>query len=480
MNVSPLPRSSPESQGVDPAAILAFIDALGSAPDIEMHSLMIIRHGQVVAEGWWSPYLPEQPHLLYSLSKSFTSTAAAFAIAEGLLDLDATVLSYFPELDAEITDQRSRSILVRHVAAMASGHLEETGDRALALDPVEPVRGFLLIPPDREPGSVFAYNQPCTYTLAAIIQRLTGQTLIEYLRPRLFDPLGIDKAGWQQDAAGRDVGYTGLHATTDAIARLGLLYLQRGVWNGQRLLAEEWVAEATRLQVKNPNEPNPDWRQGYGFQFWMARHGYRGDGAYGQFCVVLPEQDAVIATTAATANMQGILDTVWTNLLPAMTATTVEPSAVADQLAARLDGLQLAAFQAKSAPDSSVAGWAEAAFRPRGGVCEPQPTLTAVQLRQAGEFWQLTLVEGDVAFGATVGFGGWRTNLTETDYGRTGVPLAISGGWIDDDTFRAEVIFLETPHRLRLTCALSGGTFQARWRTVPLRAGPLSALRMPR
>ena len=127
--------------------------------------------------------LPERPHLLYSLSKSFTSTAAAFAIAEGLLDLDATVLSYFPELDTEITDQRSRSILVRHVAAMASGHLEETVERALALDPVEPVRGFLLIPPDREPGSVFAYNQPCTYTLAAIIQRLTGQTLIEYLRP---------------------------------------------------------------------------------------------------------------------------------------------------------------------------------------------------------------------------------------------------------------------------------------------------------
>ena len=174
--------------------------------------------------------------------------------------------------------------------------------------------------------------------------------LIEYLRPRLFDPLGIDQAGWQQDAAGRDLGYTGLHATTDAIARLGLLYLQRGVWNGQRLLSEEWVAEATRIQVENPNEPNPDWRRGYGFQFWMARHGYRGDGAYGQFCVVLPEQDAVIATTAGTENMQGILDAVWTDLLPAMTATTVDPSPVADQLAARLDGLQLAAFQAKSGP----------------------------------------------------------------------------------------------------------------------------------
>ena len=486
MSVSDLPRSSPESQGVDPAGILAFLDDVESAPDIEMHSLIIIRHGKVVAEGWWSPYLPEQPHLLYSLSKSFTSTAAAFAIAEGLLDLDATVLSYFPELDSEITDRRSRSILVRHVAAMASGHLEETAERTLALDPTEPVRGFLLIPPDREPGSVFAYNQPCTYTLAAIVQRLTGETLIEYLRPRLFDPLGIGQAGWQRDAAGRDLGYTGLHASTDAIARLGLLYLQRGVWSGQRLLSEEWVADATRLQVKtrveieDPNELKPDWQQGYGFQFWMARHGYRGDGAYGQFCVVLPEQDAVIATTAGTENMQGILDAAWANLLPAMTAATVDPSLLAHQLADRLAGLELAAFQAKRAPNSSIAAWAQASFLPAGGSSEAQPTLSAVRLHHDGELWQLTFIESDAAFGATVGVAGWRTNLTETDHGTTGVPLAVSGGWTDEDTFRAEVIFLETPHRLGLTCSLANGTFQASWRTVPLRAGPLSALRMPR
>jgi CubicO group peptidase (beta-lactamase class C family) len=480
MSVNALPRSSPESQGVDPAGILAFLDTVESAPDIEMHSLMIIRHGQVVAEGWWSPYAPKLVHLLYSLSKSFTSTAAAFAVAEGLLDLDATVLSYFPELDADITDHRSRSMLVRHVAAMASGHLAETLDRAVALDPVEPVRGFLLIPPDREPGSIFAYNQPCTYTLAAIIQRLSGQTLTQYLRPRLFDPLGIGEVGWQQDHRGRDLGFTGLHATTDAIARLGLLYLQRGMWNGRRLLSEEWVAEATRVHVENPNEPNPDWRRGYGFQFWRSRHGYRGDGAYGQFCLVLPEQDAVIATTAATENMQGILDAVWAHLVPAMTAAAVEPSPADEQLAARLDGFQLAAFQAKPAPESSVSMWADSSFLPKGGRCEAQPTLTDVQLQQDGAGWQLILLEGAVALEATVGIGCWHANLTETDAGRTGVPVAVSGGWIDGDTFGAEVIFLETPHRLELTCSLGAGTFRAGWQTVPLRAGGLSDLRMPR
>ena len=484
MSNSALPRSSPESQGVEPAGIMAFLDRLDAAPDIEMHSLMIIRHGQVVAEGWWSPYAPEQVHLLYSLSKSFTSTAAAFAVAEGLLDLDATVLSYFPELDREITDQRSRSILVRHVAAMASGHLEDTINRALALDPLEPVRGFLLIPPDREPGTVFAYNQPCTYSLAAIIQRLTGQTLTEYLRPRLFDPLGIGQVGWQQHPNGRDIGYSGLHATTDAIARLGLLYLQGGVWNGQRLLPEEWVAEATGMRVESrmeaPNEPKPDWQQGYGFQFWIARHGYRGDGAYGQFCVLLPEQDAVIATTAATENMQGILDAMWSDLLPAMTAGTIEPSPIAEQLAVRLRILQLPAFDARHAPDSSVPAWADALFLPADGRCEAQPTLTGVVLHQDRGRWRLTLAEGAVAYTAEVGTGDWHTNLTETDCGRTGVPMAVSGGWTDEDTFGAEVIFLETPHRLQLSCSLSTGEFGVRWRTVPLWPARLSDLRMPR
>lgn len=480
MVTSPLPHSSPESQGIDPAGIVAFLDAVESAPDIELHSLMVIRHHQVVAQGWWSPYAPEQAHLLYSLSKSFTSTAAAFALAEGQLDLDATVLSYFPELDAEITDPRSRSILVRHIAAMASGHLQDTLDRAVGLDPVEPVRGFLLIPPDREPGTVFAYNQPCTYSLATIIQRQTGQTLTEYLRPRLFEPLGIDQAGWQQHPDGRDVGFTGLHATTDAIARLGLLYLQRGLWEGRRLLSEEWVTGATQAQVENPNEPSPDWRQGYGFQFWMARHGYRGDGAYGQFCLVLPEQDAVIATTGATENMQGILDAVWAHLLPAMMTTPIAPSPVAEQLAAQLSGLQLAAFPAKPSPESSAASWAEARFLPAGGRCAAQPTLTSVQLHRDGERWQLTLVEGDAACRTPVGTQGWQTNLAETDNGRTGVPMAVSGGWTDEDTFRAEVIFLETPHRLELTCSLDNQTFEAGWHTVPLRAGRLSELRMPR
>ncbi|HEY0240921.1 MAG TPA: serine hydrolase domain-containing protein [Friedmanniella sp.] len=485
MSTADLPRSAAEAQGVDPAGISAFLDTLEAAPDIEMHSLMIIRHGQLVAEGWWSPYHEEQPHLLYSLSKSFTSTAVGLAVGEGLVDLDATVLSYFPELDAEITDPRSRSMRVRHIAAMASGHLTDTIDRALANDPVDLVRGFLLIPPDREPGTFFAYNQLCTYTLAAIVQRLTGQTLVEYLRPRLLDPLGIGPVGWQQHPAGRDLGFTGLHATTDAIARLGLLYLQRGVWNGTRLLSDAWVAEATRTQVANPDEPNPDWRQGYGFQFWMGRHGFRGDGAYGQFCIVLPEQDAVIATTASTENMQGILDAVWAHLLPAMAADALEPSpAAAAALTDRLATLALAPLGGEPEPSTDPDAWADLVLRP-GATGDVQPSLTEVRLlreedRPGATRWRLVLVEGDTEISAPVGTGEWQTNLPETAYGDTGVPIGVSGGWVDEDTFRADVIFLETPHRLEMTASRSRSTVDLHWVTVALRSGHLADLRMPR
>ena len=157
---SSLPRSTPADHKVDPAAILGFLDAIDARPDIEMHSLMVVRHGHVVAEGWWAPYSAGRPHLLYSLSKSFTSTAAAFAQAEGLLDLDDAVVGHFPEFAAEITDPRTRSVKIRHVAAMASGHNREMLPEAMGRDRDEPVRGFLLIPPDREPGTVFAYSQP--------------------------------------------------------------------------------------------------------------------------------------------------------------------------------------------------------------------------------------------------------------------------------------------------------------------------------
>jgi CubicO group peptidase (beta-lactamase class C family) len=474
-----LPRSAPLEQHVDPAGVIAFLDAMDARPDIEMHSFMLVRHGHVAAEGWWRPYSAERVHLLYSLSKSFTSTAAAFAAAEGLLDLDDTIVKHFPEFESEITDPRSRAMRVRHVASMASGHNRETAQEAFTADPKEPVRGFLLIPPDEEPGTLFAYNQPCTYTLASIVQRNSGMPLTRYLRPRLFDPLGIGDVGWST-LAGRERGFTGLHARTEDIAKLGQLYLQKGEWNGSQLISKEWVAEATSKHVDNAKQQlNPDWQQGYGFQFWRSRHGFRGDGAFGQFCVILPEHDMVVATTTSTPAMQAILDAMWTHLLPALD----RPAADARSqyaLASRLGALELPYYQARAEPPD-WSPWSSAPFGVTYAASNSPvvPTLTSVQVQHDGSQPRVTLCEKDNALTFAVGTHGWATSTPIDSFGQQ-IPVASAGGWSDSKTLRVEVIFLETPHRLDIECCLDDRRATVSWRLPPLGGFELAELHCPR
>ncbi|MFF8875026.1 serine hydrolase domain-containing protein [Streptomyces massasporeus] len=480
MSASPLPASGPAAQGVDASGVHAFLDALEAAPEIEPHSVMIMRHGHLVASGWWAPYTPTRLHLLYSLSKSFTGTAAALAEADGLIDFDAPVISYFPEFEADITDPRSRAMLVRHVASMASGHRRDTVDEAFGRDPAEPVRGFLRLPPDEDPGTVFAYNQPATYTLAAIVQRVTGQSLGDYLRPRLLDPLGIGEVAWRRDRAGRELGFSGLHATTDAVARLGLLYLCDGLWEGRRLLPQGWAARASQPRIPTAGAmgdvDRQDWDRGYGYQFWTSRHGYRGDGAFGQFCLVLPEHDVVIAATSATERMQEYLNLVWEHLLPAFGPEPLTGREAADaELGERLGRLALPPAPGRPAPPERERDWTAAAFTP---AQEGGPVRAAGLTREA-DGWTLTLTgDGDRPdhpdrLALRLVGEGW--TVAEEP-----VPTAVSGGWTDGDTLAVEVTFLETPHRLALTCSLADRTLTAHWRTPPLHGGRLTTLRAPR
>jgi hypothetical protein len=232
------------------------------------------------------------------------------------------------------------------------------------------------------------------------------------------------------------------------------------------------VAEATRVQIAHEAPPVGgwvDWQQGYGFQFWMTRHGgYRGDGAYGQFCVVLPEQDAVLAITSETLDMQKVLDLVWEHLLPAFGTGPLPGAEAADAaLADRLTRLALPPAEGKTAPTGSTG-----VFTPSGGTCPEQPTLTAVEVASGG---RVTLVDdGDrLELGAGVGEAGW-TVVEEP------VPIAVSGGWTDAETLVLDLAFLETPHHLLVTCSPGDRTFTARWRTQPLHGGPLRRIRAPR
>ena len=308
---SPLPRATPESQGVSSEKLKEFIESLHAKVNT-MHSVMVVRHGHVIAEGWWAPQTPETRHLLWSLSKSFTSTAVGLAIAEGKLSLDDEVLKFFPDKAPEQPSKNLSQMRLRDLLRMATGH--ETEPRMPADG--DWVKAFLAHPVPFKPGTHFRYNTPATFMQSAMVQKATGQTVLEYLKPRLFDPLGISGHEWGANPQGITLGGYGLAARTEDIAKFGQLYLQKGQWNGKQLVPAAWVDQATARQTSNGSNPLSDWDQGYGYQFWRCRHGaFRGDGAKGQFCVVLPGQDTVVAMTADTGDMQGELNVVWDKLL---------------------------------------------------------------------------------------------------------------------------------------------------------------------
>ncbi|RYD65902.1 MAG: class C beta-lactamase-related serine hydrolase, partial [Verrucomicrobiaceae bacterium] len=315
--------STPEAQGVSSAAIRAFVEAADKQVDT-MHSFMLVRHGQVIAEGWWKPESADKPHVLHSLSKSFTSTAVGMAVAEGKLSVDDPVLKFFPEDAPAEPSPKLKAMRVRDLLTMSTGHETEA-----KFNPNEPwVRTFLSHPVPHKPGTHFQYNTPATHMLSAIVTKVTGETVLDYLRPRLFEPLGIENPEWGSSPQGNTVGGWGLKIRTEDIAKFGQLYLQKGEWKGKQLVSQDWVSQATAKQVSNGSDPSKDWDQGYGFQFWRCRFGaYRGDGAHGQFCIVLPEQDAVIAITANTRDMQAELNLVWQHLLPAFSSSPLPENA---------------------------------------------------------------------------------------------------------------------------------------------------------
>ena len=313
-----LPRSTPEQEGVSSESIVNLIDAFEKKIEF-VHSYMIVKNGKVISEGWWDPYGPNIPHELWSLSKSFTSTAIGFAVEEGLIQIHDFVKDYFPEKSPENPTWQLKQLRIKDLLTMSTGH---TSEPRLGQSSDDWVKHFLESELKLRPGTYFMYNTPATYVLSAIIQRVTGEKLVNYLYPRLFEPLGIDRPEWEMDPEGINTGGWGLHLTTEDIAKFGVFYIQEGKWNGNQLLSSDWIKMATSKQVSNGSDPDNDWSQGYGFQFWRSRFNtYRGDGAMGQFCLVIPEHNTIVAITSGTDNMGGIMQIVWDELLPKMNSS---------------------------------------------------------------------------------------------------------------------------------------------------------------
>lgn len=319
-----LPRSTPEAEGISSTALRKFAEALRGLDSV--HSVMVMRHGRVVAEGWKKPYGPETPHMLFSLSKSFTSCAVGFACAEGKLSLDARLVDLFRDKLPECYDPKFETMRIRHLLSMTSGHDHCTmADMQHAPDWE---RAFFRTTPVYEPGTHFCYNSGASYMLSAAVVRATKESLCDYLRPRLFEPLGIAPRLWELSPQGIETGGWGFNLTTEEIASFAQCLLDGGRRDGRQVIPAEYLAQATSIQSDNSMNDQPDWKVGYGFQFWRCRHNaFRGDGAFGQYAIAMPEQGIAIAITSGLRNMQQILDLVWDFVLPAAQNSALPPAA---------------------------------------------------------------------------------------------------------------------------------------------------------
>ncbi|MEO8909837.1 MAG: serine hydrolase domain-containing protein [Gemmatimonadaceae bacterium] len=482
-----LPRSTPEQQGISSSAVLAFVQAADSAIDA-MNSVMIVRHGRVVAEGWWAPYDARTPHVLYSLSKSFTSTAVGLAVTDGKFSLDDPVLKFFPGDAPDSVSANLREMRVRDLLRMSTGQITEAPilSNNPALNGQTWVHRFLAHPVPYKPGTHFLYNSPATYMLSAIVQKTTGQTVLDYLEPRVLAPLGIERPTWVTSPEGIDAGAYGLNVRTEDIAKLDLLYLQRGEWSGARILPAAWVDSATARQTSNGSDPASDWDQGYGYQFWRSRHGYRGDGAFGQYMLILPEYDAVVAITSGVRDMQSVMNIVWDKLLPAMRPDSLASNPAAQRaLQARLSSLMVRtpAGRATSPLAAKVSRrWYTLADNDRGlkAIALDFTSRTpAIVVRTGSGVVSSGLVGTIGTMGSTqtpippqlifskmrtpFGVGAWVPSPTgfANGMGRLlAVPVkpavALSGAWTADSVFTLKIVAPETPYYSTVTFAFHG------------------------
>ena len=321
--------ASPESVGIAPASIAEF-EARLREQNLGHQGYMLYRHGKLAAKSVASPYRMTDKRHVFSVSKTWTSTAIGLAVDEGLLTVEDPVISFFPELLPEVVSDNLAAMKVKHLLSMNTGHQNDTTGRVATREPGWAKR-FLSLAVENVPGTHFVYNSTATYMLSAIITKLTGMTLLDYIRPRLLNPLGIDDIYWLESPDGINVGGWGIHITQEDMLKLGVLYLNRGVWNGRRILSEAWIDEATSAVSDNSSGGTIDWKVGYGYQIWRCQHNcFRADGACSQYIVVSPDTDSVAVIISEENRMQPILDAYYDTILASMSDGPLPVSAPCD------------------------------------------------------------------------------------------------------------------------------------------------------
>ncbi len=461
-------HSVPEMEGVSSEDILTFLDSVATSRN-EFHSIVILRHGKVITEGWWSPYEPKLKQTLYSTSKSFTSTAVGFAISEKLLTVNDKVISFFPK---ELPDSISpflAEMKVKDLLTMTVG--QDLDPTFMIIKDSNWVKSFLALPVVNKPGTKFLYNSLASYMLSAIVQKVTGEKVIDYLKPRLFEPLNIEGIDWEIDPHGINTGGWGLRVKTEDMAKFGQLYLQKGKWNGKQILPNGWVEEATTFKIDQaPDAPKSkkdsnDWMQGYCYQFWRCRNNaFRADGAYGQYIIVMPDKDAVIAIQAETQDMQNEINLVWKYLLPAFKdGKFPEDISMSNKLEKRLSSLAL--------PLPTKGVHSSIASQVSNNVYTFNSNNLNFENLSFGfkeDTCRVTLKSGNINYKLTFGASKWvsgetsllRPNLFKSvNAQNVGFPpekVFGSYSWKDENTLELTLRYIESPHSEKITCKFDG------------------------
>lgn len=305
-----IPRAeSPEEVGVSSREIARFMQEMQDY-GYRFHTFMVIRHGKVAAECYRAPYSADMPHQMYSVSKSVTSTAIGFCVQEGLLTVEDRIVDIFPDYVPSDADDRLQMLRVKHLLTMTSGkNVSIFDDKTRG----NWIRSYLKAPWYNDPGKEFRYVNENIYMLCAVVKRVTGQNVRDYLQPRLFEPLGIDYPQWETDPYGVEAGGWGVFLKTEDVAKLMLLYQQGGVFNGQRILDEEWTKKATSFVVDNSNNSGLDSTDGYGYCFWRCSvpGTYRADGMFSQFGIVFEDYDAIFICTSGICSEETARTLIW-------------------------------------------------------------------------------------------------------------------------------------------------------------------------
>ncbi|MEO8184267.1 MAG: serine hydrolase [Deltaproteobacteria bacterium] len=444
----PLPRSTPEAQGLASDDILKLVNALDAGVQ-EIHSFVMLRHGQVVAEGFWSPYSADDIQVLYSGTKSFNATAVGLLADANMLSVDDLVLSKFPELAPAQPAANMQTMTIKNLLTMATGHTSDTIATLRAAPNGEWTKAFLATAVPNPPGTNFFYNSGAAYVLGAIVQKVSGQTVDEFLTPRLFEPLGIQRHLWGESPEGVNLTDGGLSVRTEDFAKFGLLYLNGGEWNGQRLLSEQWVTDATSKEISNGGD-NGNWSYGYGYQFWRSPIGFRADGSLGQYSFVMPEQDIVLAITAGTSNSggtDGLMKIVFANVPAVQDAALPENAGSLQALQDKLGSLSL---PLPMGADSS--GMASQVSGAHYAVASNAKGITGLSFDFASATPTVTIEDGDGPHAISVGIGNWvrgrtgfKKHINEL-YDTPEQGIAARGAWSADDTFSARMVMTETPY----------------------------------